>query len=70
MTVEMIILLVITLFIWLPSPSGGGLINIPREAFKDAGPYLGGQIEWQLDTAAGFQEKALNVDQPLNWSGG
>ena len=63
MTIEMIILISITITI-LPRIS-----EVPRDAFRDAGPYLGGHIERQLDTGAGFQEKALEVDEPLIWSG-
>ena len=62
MTIELIILLVITLVI------GPQISHVPREAFKDAGPYLGALIERQLDTGAGFQEIALEVDNPLHWS--
>ena len=63
MTIELIILLVITLFI------GPQIVATPRNTFKEAGSYLGGRIEKQLDTAAGFQEKALEVDKPLEWGG-
>ena len=62
MNIELIILIVVTLMI-LP-----GISHVPREAFKEAGPYLGGHIEKQLDTGAGFQEIALEVDEPLRWS--
>ena len=64
MSTELIILLVLTAFI-LP-----GISTTPREAFQEAGPYLGGRIEKQLDTAAGFQKMALEESKtkPLNWS--
>ena len=62
MTIELIILLFITLLI------GPQISYVPREAFKEAGPYLGAHIERQLDTGAGFQEIALEVDKPLHWS--
>ncbi len=67
MTIELVILLTLTAFIYGPITMGeGGLIG---KTFKSAGPHLGGRIERQLDTAAGFQEIATgNIDNPLSWS--
>ena len=62
MTIELIILLSITLFI------GPQISQVPVDTFKEAGPHLGALIERQLDTGAGFQEKALKVKESLRWS--
>ena len=62
MTIELIILLSITLYI------GPQLSAVPADAFKEAGAYLGARIERQLDTGAGFQEKALEVDRAMRWT--
>ena len=64
MTTELIILLILSLFIW-PAIS-----TTPRNTFINAGAYLGGRIERQLDTGAGFQEKAFHRrdGDPLHWT--
>lgn len=64
MSTELIILLILAAFI-IP-----GISQVPRDAFIEAGPYLGGRIEKQLDTGAGFQEIALEESktEPLRWS--
>ena len=62
MTIELIILLSITLYI------GPQLSGVPVDAFKEAGAYLGSRIERQLDTGAGFQEKSLDVRKPMGWT--
>lgn len=61
MTTELIILLFLTGFLLTP------LFNLPKDTFQNAGSYLGGRIERQLSTGAGFQEKALDADSPLEW---
>ncbi len=71
MTIEMIILIVITTFVAFGPDGESGIFKTPLNTFKEAGSYLGGRIERQLDTAAGFQEKALDTANPgnrLNWS--
>ena len=72
MTIELVILLTLTAFIYAPGPrqQGNGISGLIQTTFQEAGPYLGGRIERQLDTAAGFQEIATDdrLDNPLGWS--
>lgn len=59
MTLELIILLILNTFIFI-LPSNTSIFATPRNTFINAGADLGGRIERQLDTGAGFQTKALN----------
>ena len=72
MTIELVILLTLTAFIYAPEQGqqGNGISSRIKKTFQEAGPHLGGRIERQLDTAAGFQEIAIDIDKnPLGWSG-
>jgi len=69
MSTELTILLSLTAFILVGAFAGED--SLPRKAFVNAGPKLGTRIERQLDTAAGFQEKAaLDSYKQLIWTGG
>ena len=68
MSTELTILLALTAFILVGAFTGEN--SVLRSTFFESGPNLGARIERQLDTGAGFQEKANQSFRPLVWTGG
>lgn len=65
MTVETVILFIVTLFILAGVFIGEGGIET---TFQKSAPVLGARVEKELETGGGFAQASQNATAPVSWS--